>query len=239
MLPITRTAFNLIKKIKLDGSWRFAPVVPEANGRLKDKVRINGAIEVHSEGTYYIEWRDRGKRCRASVTREDAVDQARRKAIELRAMREGLITSPEPEPEASPKTTIGDAIDAYLRYVRMQRKARTHLTYRYTLDTLLRKSYKKKFVEDASRDDVLDFMTYCYEQGLGARTVYEKVVTVLQLFKQLYGLFPIELLRSLRLVFAAQLRLLVLEPLIELLYLFGRVGWEKMLDGHVRRRYQD
>jgi integrase/recombinase XerD len=95
-------------------------------------------IEVHTEGTYYIEWRDRGKRCRASVTREDAVDQARRKAIELRVKREGLITSPEPEPEASPKTTIGDAIDAYLRYVRMQRKARTHLTYRYTL--VLRKS---------------------------------------------------------------------------------------------------
>jgi integrase/recombinase XerD len=175
---------NLIKKIKLDGRWRFAPVFPEANGRLKDKVRINGTIEVHTEGTYYIEWRDRGKRCRASVTREDAVDQARRKAIELRAMREGLITSPEPEPEASPKTTIGDAIDAYLRYVRMQRKARTHLTYRYTLDTLLRKSYKKRFVEDASHDDVLDFMTYCYEQGLGARTVYDKVVTVLQLFKR-------------------------------------------------------
>ena len=175
---------NLIKKIKLDGRWRFAPVVAEANGRLKDKVRINGTIEVHTEGTYYIEWRDRGKRCRASVTREDAVDQARRKAIELGAMREGLIISPEPEPEASPKTTIGDAIDAYLRYVRMQRKARTHLTYRYTLDTLLRKSYKKKFVEDASRDDVLDFMTYCYEQGLGARTVYDKVVTVLQLFKR-------------------------------------------------------
>jgi hypothetical protein len=94
---------NLIKKSKLDGSWRFAPVVPEANGRLKDKVRINGTIEVHTEGTYYIEWRDRGKRCRASVTREDAVDQARMKAIELRAMREGLIASPEPEPEARPR----------------------------------------------------------------------------------------------------------------------------------------
>jgi hypothetical protein len=42
---------------------------------------------------------------------------------------------------------------------------------------------QKKYVEDATRDDVLDFMTYCYEQGLGARTVYDKVVTVLQLFK--------------------------------------------------------
>ena len=28
---------NLIKKIKTADGWRFAPVVPEANGRLKDR----------------------------------------------------------------------------------------------------------------------------------------------------------------------------------------------------------
>ncbi len=178
---------NLIKKIKTADGWRFAPVVPEANGRLKDRVRINGQIEVHPEGAYYIEWRvggRRGRRYRTAVARDEAIDQARRKAIELRAIRDGLIAGPEPEPEVAPKTTIGDAIDAYLRYVKMQRKPRTHLTYRYTLDTLLRAAYKKKYVEDATRDDVLDFMTYCYELGLGARTVYDKVVTVLQLFKK-------------------------------------------------------
>ena len=67
----------------------------------------------------------------------------------------------------------------------MQRKKRTFLTYRYTLDVLLRASYKKKYAEDATRQDAIDFMTYCYEQGLGARTVYDKLVTVLQLFKRL------------------------------------------------------
>src|SRR5258708_4407069 len=178
---------NLIKKIKTANGWRFAPVVPEANGRLKDRVRINGKLEVHPEGAYYIEWRiggRRGRRYRTAVAKDEAIDQARRKAIELRAIRDGLIAGPEPEPEVAPKTTIGDAIDAYLRYVKMQRKPRTHLTYRYTLDTLLRAAYKKKYVEDATRDDVLDFMTYCYELGLGARTVYDKVVTVLQLFKK-------------------------------------------------------
>jgi integrase/recombinase XerD len=175
---------NLIKKIKVDNAWRFAPVVSEPNGRLKDKVRVNGQVEIHVEGAYYIEWRERGRRCRVSVAREDAVAEARRKAVELRAIRDGLIAAQEPEPEIAPKTEIGDAIDAYLRYVRMQRKHRTWLTYRYTLDTLLRAAYKKKFVEDATRDDVLDFMTFCYEKKLGARTVYDKVVTVLQLFKK-------------------------------------------------------
>jgi hypothetical protein len=36
---------------------------------------------------------------------------------------------------------------------------RAGLTYRCTLDTLLHASYKKKYVEDAIRDDVLDCMT--------------------------------------------------------------------------------
>jgi len=175
---------NLIKKIKVDGAWRFAPVVPEPNGRLKDKVRINGKVEVHAEGSYYIEWRERGKRHREAATREEALDQARRKAVELRAVKEGLIAAPEPEPEAEPKIPIGTAIDDYLRFVRAHRKPRTYLTYRFTLDTLLRAAYKKKYVEDATRQDVLEFMTYCYEQGLGKRTVYDKVVTVLQLFKR-------------------------------------------------------
>lgn len=175
---------NLIKKIKSDNIWRFAPVVPEANGRLRDRVRVNGQIEVHPEGSYYIEWRERGKRCRAAVSREDAVAEARRKAVELRAIRDGLIVAPDFEPHPVTKTAIGDAIDGYLRFVKMQRKKRTYLTYRYTLDVLLRASYSKRYIEDANREDVLEFMSHCYEQGLGARTVYDKVVTVLQLFKR-------------------------------------------------------
>ena len=177
---------NLIKKIKVENAWRFAPVVHEANGRLKDRVRVSGQVEVHSEGAYYIEWRERGRRKREATTREDAIGAARRKAVELRAIRDGLIAAPELERAAPTKTPIGDAIDAYLRYVRMQRKRRTFQAYRYTLDVLLRASYRRKYVDDATRDDVLDFMTYCYEQELGPRTVYDKVVTVLQLFKR-YG----------------------------------------------------
>jgi integrase len=177
---------NLIKKIKVNGAWRFAPVVPESNGKLKDRVRVNGTIEVHLEGTYYIEWREQGRRFRASVDKDDAIDQARRKAVELRAIREGLIAAPEPPPVAPAKTPIGKAIDDYLRFVHAHRKPRTYITYRFTLDTLLRGSYKKQYIEDATRDDVLEFMTYCYERKLGKRTVYDKVVTVLQLFKR-YG----------------------------------------------------
>ncbi len=175
---------NLIKKVKIEGSWRFAPVVYEANGRLKDKVCVSGRVEVHSEGTYYIEWREHGRRYRTSVTREDALCKARRKSVELHAIREGLIIAPRSAPKTSPRTPVGEAIDEYLHFVRLHHKLSTYLSYRFTLDSLLRSAYQKKYVEDAARQDVLNFMTFCYKRGLGKRTVYHKVVTVLQLFKR-------------------------------------------------------
>ena len=64
------------------------------------------------------------------------------------------------------------------------RKKRTHLTYRYTLDTLLRASICKTLVDDVTREDILDFIGHCYKLGLGKRTVYDKLVVVLQLFKR-------------------------------------------------------
>ena len=59
---------NVIKQIKVDGQWLFAPVVMEADGQVKDRVRIGDRIEVHSEGTYFLEWRENGKRLRRAVS---------------------------------------------------------------------------------------------------------------------------------------------------------------------------
>lgn len=39
-------------------------------------------------------------------------------------------------------------------------------------------------MDEVTRQDIIDFMTYCYKQGLGNRTVYDKLVVVLQLFKR-------------------------------------------------------
>ena len=37
---------------------------------------------------------------------------------------------------------------------------------------------------EVERQDILNFMTDCYKQGLGSRTVYDKVIVVLQFFKR-------------------------------------------------------
>jgi hypothetical protein len=55
---------------------------------------------------------------------------------------------------------------------------------RYTLNTLLRGSYRKTYIDQATREDVLKFIADCYGLGLGHRTVYDKLVVVLQLFKR-------------------------------------------------------
>ncbi len=78
----------------------------------------------------------------------------------------------------------GDAIDQYLDFIKAHRKPRTHITYRFTLDTVLRDSYRKPYIEQVNREDILQFMTDCYKRGLGSRTVYDKLVVVLQLFKR-------------------------------------------------------
>lgn len=62
---------NLIKKIKTCGGWRFAPVVPEANGRLKDRVRIDGQIEVHTDY-------ERVQDCGATLVRDNRLAQESR-----------------------------------------------------------------------------------------------------------------------------------------------------------------
>jgi hypothetical protein len=58
---------NVLKKVRTNGGWKLCPVVREANGRLRDRVRVNGRTEVHSESVYYLEWREAGRRLREAV----------------------------------------------------------------------------------------------------------------------------------------------------------------------------
>lgn len=74
---------NVLKKVKVQGTWKLCPAVVEANGKLKDRVKVNGRVESHPEGVYYLEWRDNGKRVRESVRdKADVLRLARLKAFE-------------------------------------------------------------------------------------------------------------------------------------------------------------
>lgn len=177
---------NVIKMVKVNGKWPFAPVV-ERNGRIvRDHVWIRGRDEHHPEGRYYLEWYEAGKRRREAIGSFDrALTAARAKFVELEARKAGLLSVPEPRFRPAPdRLTLAVAIDEYLEWVKTQRSLRTYRAYRPTLDVQLRDSYTKTYIDEVTREDILKFMSDCYRSGLGARTVYDKVVVILQLFKR-------------------------------------------------------
>jgi len=177
---------NVIKRIKLGSKWPFAPVV-ERNGRIvRDHVWVQKREEHHPEGRYYLEWYEDGRRRRKPVERYDLLlPSARAKSIELNAVRAGLLALPEaPTTSAPARLTMDAAIDQYLEYIRKHRSLRTYRTYRPVLKVLFRNSYTKTYVDEVNRSDMLKFMSDCFDHGLVPRTVYDRLVTVLQLFKR-------------------------------------------------------
>jgi hypothetical protein len=97
---------NVVKKVKVDGEWKFCPVVVESSGRLRDRVRVNGNTETHPEGVYYIEWRDKSQRRRQAIpNRNEVLDRARRKALELESAKMG---APAILPKAATESAAED-----------------------------------------------------------------------------------------------------------------------------------
>jgi integrase len=166
--------------VKVNGKWAFAPVVERNDKIIRDYVLIHGKEEHHPEGRYYLDWYENGKKRRmAGPLFREIVGAARAKFIELQARKAGLLPAQETN-----RLRMTDAIDQYLKYIRKQRSYRTYLTYRPTLTGLFRSSYTKTYLDEVTRDDMLKFMSDCFDAGLSARTIYSKLVTVLQLFKQ-------------------------------------------------------
>ena len=65
---------NILKKIKVGASWNLYPAVVEPNGKLRDKVRVRGKVEVHPEGYYYIEWWQDGRKREQVKDRAEVLD---------------------------------------------------------------------------------------------------------------------------------------------------------------------
>ncbi|MGA8734413.1 MAG: tyrosine-type recombinase/integrase, partial [Terriglobales bacterium] len=177
---------KILKYVKVGDAWRFANVVKRSGRMVRDHVLITGRDEHHPEGSYYLEWYEHGKRHRKAVADFATVAEAARlKAIEVEALKAGVMSRPAQPAVINPNgITLAAAVDQYLAMVQAQRGHRTYISYRYTLKQLLVPSYEKSSVEQVSREDILVFMARCYQLGLGHRTVYDKLVVVLQLFKR-------------------------------------------------------
>ena len=150
---------NLIKKVKVDGEWKFCPAVVEPGRKLSDLVRIDGKIETHTEGTYYLEWREQGRRRRQPVHNRTLIfEQARLKGLELEAQHNApdLAVTPEspvaPVPETGPvpQTIVAHQFPAVSPPPNLELPA-AHLIWRGI------ESYLQEIIGNAVRSELASF----------------------------------------------------------------------------------
>ena len=176
---------NITKYIKLAGQWRFAPVARRESGNIHwDHVLVNGSAEHHPEGKYFIEWREDGARRRRSVGTipSEILAEAQRQRALLDAKAAGVEIVDTDDRLATRQLLVPDAVDRYLRDIKMNKAASTYNHYRHSL-SLFKKSLSKASVDAIDRDDLMDFQEFLYKQGLSARTVKHKTIIVASFLK--------------------------------------------------------
>ena len=125
---------NLTKRVHTSKGMRYCPVVLGSNGRIRpDVVLVNGRPERHSEGSYYLEWREKGKRIRLSVGNDaqDAAARRQRKEAELRALNNGVPILQEP---GDGHRSVAAAEATFLEETELTKKPKTLAAYTTALN---------------------------------------------------------------------------------------------------------
>ncbi len=172
---------NLTKRVRTNTGLRYCAVVVSANGRVKpDVVLVNGKPERHTEGAYYIEWHDNGKRIRLSVGK-DAADASAMRLRKETELNNGDATVPEigPNGRRSLMATVAD----YLEETKLTKKPKTLAAYSTALAYFV-ESCPKLFLEDIERKDLLKFCAFLRDDKEQApRSCWNKFANVMSFLK--------------------------------------------------------
>ena len=120
---------NLTKYVVTAKGLRYCPAVISINGHIKPEiVLVGGKEERHSEGSYYLDWNDNGKRIRQSVGKNavDANIQYQRKTFSLNASAHGV----DIVPEANGRKPLAVAVADFLEETKLSKKPTTLAAYR-------------------------------------------------------------------------------------------------------------
>ena len=179
---------NVTKRVQTIKGWRYCPVVLSANGRIKpDAVLVNGTIEMHPEGAYYLEWREGMKRVRLSIGKDPATATARhlQKEAELNARNHGVYVISENAPSngTNGHRSVAVLITDFLEETKLSKKPKTLSAYTTALH-YFQESCSKIFIEDIDRKDVLRFSAFLRDEKKQApRSVHNKFETLMMFLK--------------------------------------------------------
>jgi integrase len=172
---------NLTKLVQTSKGPRYCPVVWAANGRIRaDVVTVNGQPERHTEGAYYLEWREGPKRVRLSVGKDavDAENRRKRKAAELNATNEGAALVPE-----NAERSVAASVAEYLEETKLTKKPKTLAAYSTALAYFVESCHKLN-VTDIDRKDLLKFHAFLRDDKEQApRSCWNKFANVMSFLK--------------------------------------------------------
>jgi integrase len=146
---------NLLLYVPRDSGWKFQPVRRTPRGKF--------VWDHPKQGVYYLEWYQDGKRrrTRAGIRPAEILEARRRKILELKgsALERGRNVKPALGEEENP-VPLATTIDAYLNHVKINQKLNTYRRYRSVLDTFRHYFSSKKYLNEISRSDILEFRDF-------------------------------------------------------------------------------
>lgn len=153
---------NLKKRIKVKGAWTYA-AVPRKNGRFQPE-------RMTEPGTFYIEWRQDGKR------KQEPVGDNPRTAMEALLTKQSELNDGATDQTGNDRgPTLQDACEAYLRAIKATRSDSTHRKYTAQVNWLL-SNLHKQYVNDVTRDDIMTLFAEGRKQGSNQKTINVRVM---------------------------------------------------------------
>src|SRR5271155_5637106 len=181
------TRVNVTKRVKLLGRDGYHPVMLSANGRIRPGwVVVKGREQRHTEGSYYLDWTEGGKRKRISVGKDPAQAYARKlnEQARLNALGHGIELVPETPVIAG--RSLAATITTFLEETRQGKKPSTYTSYQTTLGYFA-ESCTKDYLEEIDRGTMLAFTAFLRDKGLSPRTAWNHFNVVI-LFLKAYGI---------------------------------------------------
>ncbi len=185
-------AMNLLRKVKIEDSWKLLPV-KRTGDRYDFSSVLNGGVPmVVTAGTFYLEWRENVERKRRAVgshpreAKQALVDQA--KVVDLRGS--GMKVQDAPQIAARRDlqgSTIAEVIARFIEIAPMKYAAKSRSKYLNALRDFQRwcNAHHKTHLVQIGRHELIDFMGHVVaKEGLDNSTALDKGRVVHAVFNQ-------------------------------------------------------
>jgi integrase/recombinase XerD len=186
---------NLLRKVSIEGQWKMLPVARNkiSGGEQRydmTRVMLAGAPVTVIAGTFYLEYRENGRRVRRAIGDHPAEAKValatQASVIGLRSQGVTVADAPQLRPrstEVPAGKTIRTVVDAFVKSPPLEYRRKTYVKYRNALETFATWS-RKRYCVEIDRDDIKAFLSDLVHQfGLDISTAVDKAVIVCKILR--------------------------------------------------------